>query len=173
MHTQERKEEGRRQTVRNYYQKLTNWWKVYGDNQRDKMRQKEDGLWYYPKPVEGGNLGTSKGPLRLNNFNSVAPSFLFITLQLLFSVHIVFYFFLFYDKFCAIINASSSCKFLPTSGIPVSEMEKSLWNWNSCSYVGMQREKGQGLLCILMFAKEGRALKTGSLKVLKKTYRVF
>lgn len=41
MHTEIRKEKGRRQTIRNYYQKLTNGWKVYGDNQRDKMRQRK------------------------------------------------------------------------------------------------------------------------------------
>lgn len=66
--------------------------------------------------------------------------------------------------FCSMINFVQSLllpvfsRFLPTSAIPVFEMVQSLWNWNIFSYVGMQREQGRGLLCILLFANEGRAL---------------
>lgn len=86
-------------------------------------------------------------PFRPNSFISVTSLFLFIPLQFLFCVSV-----LFYDNFNVIVNTSSSSN----SCLPLLShlaMVQNLWNRNGCCSVGMQREQGQ-YLAILVFAKK-------------------
>lgn len=62
MHTEERKEKDRRQTIRIYYQKLNKF--IYGDNQRDKMRQRKMAFVTILNLVKEVELRNFQGPLK-------------------------------------------------------------------------------------------------------------